>query len=171
MTQSLYDISVPALIRGLENLAHQLGKGAAHAREAGMDPSELVQARLAPDMLTFAGQVQRASDTAKFGAARLSGGSGPSFPDDEATIEDLQARIAGTLEYLRSVPAERIAGGEAREIRFSAGKQELQFTGAEYVRVFLLPNFYFHLVTAYDLLRHKGVPLGKLDFLRGAAQG
>ena len=141
-----------------------------HARETGIDPAELVQARLAPDMLTFAGQVQRASDTAKFGAARLSGGQGPSFPDNEATIEDLQARVGGTLDYLRSVAAERIAGGEAREIRFNAGNQELQFTGADYVRSFLLPNFYFHLAIAHGLLRHKGVPLGKLDYLRGPDQ-
>ena len=171
MTLSLYDISVPALIRGLENLAHQLEKAVIHARDAGMDPDELVQARLAPDMLTLVGQVQRASDTAKFGGARLSGGQGPSFPDDETTLEQLQARIAGTVDYLRSIAADSISGGEAREIRFSAGKQELQFTGADYVRAFLLPNFYFHLATAYGLLRHKGVPLGKLDFLRGAGQG
>ena len=171
MTLSLYDISVPALVRGLENLTHQIDKAVAFAKEAGVDADDFVQARLAPDMLTFAGQVQRASDTAKFGAARLSGGQGPSFPDDETTIGQLQARIANTVEYLRSVSAESIAGGEAREIRFNAGKQELQFTGADYVRTFLLPNFYFHLTTAYGLLRHKGVPLGKLDFLRGAGQG
>lgn len=169
MMLSLYDISIPALVRGLENISHQVDKGIAHARESGMDPAELVQARLAPDMLTFAGQVQRASDTAKFGAARLSGGQAPSFADDETTLEALQARIARTVEYLRSVPAEAIAGQEARDVRFSAGKRELGFTGADYVRLFLLPNFYFHATTAYGLLRHKGVTLGKLDFLRGIA--
>ncbi len=170
MTLSLYDISIPALVRGLENLSHQIGKGIAYARETGMDPGDLVQARLAPDMLSLAGQVQRASDTAKFGAARLSGGQAPSFADDETTPEALQARIARTVEYLYSVPAEAIAGQESRDIRFSAGKRELQFTGADYVRLFLVPNFYFHVTTAYGLLRHKGVPLGKLDFLRGIAR-
>ena len=171
MTLSLYDISVPALVRGLENLSHQIDIAIAHAGDTGMDAGELVQARLAPDMLNFAGQVQRASDTAKFGAARLSGGQAPSFADEETTLDALQARIAATIEYLRSVPAGAIAGQEAREIRFNAGKRELLFTGADYVRAFLLPNFYFHVTVAYALLRHKGVPLGKLDFLRGAARG
>ncbi|MDN5782532.1 MAG: DUF1993 domain-containing protein [Luteimonas sp.] len=167
MTLSLHDIAVPALVRGLQNLSHQIDMALARAAETGIDGADFVQARLAPDMLTFAGQVQRASDTAKFGAARLSGGQAPSFPDDETTLEQLQARIAATVDYLRSVPADAIAGQEAREIRFSAGNRELQFTGADYVRAFLLPNFYFHLATAYGILRHKGVPLGKLDFLRG----
>ena len=167
MTLSLYDISVPALIRGLQNLSHQIDKAAAFARENGVDADDFVQDRLAPDMLTFAGQVQRASDTAKFGAARLSGRQSPSFPDDETTLEQLQARIASTVAYLQGVPAGEIEGQEAREIRFTAGQNELQFSGADYVRTFLLPNFYFHLTTAYGVLRHKGVPLGKLDFMRG----
>src|SRR5690606_34797529 len=161
MSLSLYDISVPALVRGLENLSHQIDRALAHARQAGVDADELVRARLAPDMLDFAGQVQRASDTAKFGAARLSGGQGPSFADDEATMEALQQRIARTVEYLRSVPADAIAGQEAREIRFKARGRELHFSGADYVRSFLLPNFYFHVTIAYALLRHTGVPLGK----------
>lgn len=120
MTISLYEISVPALIRGLQNLSHQIDKAAAFANERGTDANDFVQARLAPDMLTFAGQVQRASDTAKFGAARLSGKSSPSFPDDEVTLEQLQARIEATVDYLASVPADAIVGQEAREIRFSA---------------------------------------------------
>lgn len=168
MTLSLYDISVPALIRGLQNLSHQIDKAVAFARENGVDADDFVQDRLAPDMLTFAGQVQRASDTAKFGAARLSGGQSPSFPDDETTLEQLQARIASTVAYLQGVPAVEIEGQEAREIRFTAGQNALQFSGADYVLTFLLPNFYFHLTTAYGVLRHKGVPLGKLDFMRGA---
>lgn len=170
MTLSLYDASVPALVRGLENLSRQIDKGAAHAREAGIDPVELVQARLAPDMLSLAGQVQRASDTAKFGAARLSQSESPSFPDSETTLDELQARIAKTIDYLRSVPSDRIEDNEDREIRFRAGSRELQFTARDYVRGFLLPNFYFHLTTAYGLLRHKGVPLGKMDYL-GPYQG
>jgi hypothetical protein len=165
MTFSLYDISVPALIRGLENLSRQLDKADAHAREHGVDGTEYVQARLAPDMFTLAGQVQRASDTAKFGAARLSQGDSPGFPDTESTLDELQARVAATVVYLRSVPADRIDGGEAREIRFRAGSRDLHFVAYDYVRNFLLPNFYFHLATAYGLLRYKGIPLGKLDYL------
>lgn len=165
MPLSLYDISVPALISGLENLSTQIDKAIAHARENAIDDAEFVQARLAPDMLTLAGQVQRASDTAKFGGARLSQGQAPSFADEEATLEELKVRIASTIEYLRGVKADSIDGDEGREIRFRAGQRELHFTARDYVRGFLLPNFYFHLTTAYGLLRHKGVPLGKMDYL------
>ena len=166
MALSLHELSVPALIRGLDNLSAQIDKGIAHARENGIDESELVQARLAPDMLTLAGQVQRASDTAKFGGARLSqDAQPPSFADDETTLDALKARIANTIVYLRGIPATSIDGGEQREIRFKAGQRELHFIAHDYVRAFLLPNFYFHLAIAYGLLRHKGVPLGKLDYL------
>ncbi len=165
MALSLYEISVPALIRGLENLSHQIDKAVAHACEHANDDAEYVQARLAPDMLTLAGQVQRASDTAKFGGARLSQSQAPGFEDEEATLEDLKVRIAKTIAYLQSVQADSVDGGEKREIRFKAGPRELSFIGEDYVRNFMLPNFYFHLTTAYGLLRHKGVPLGKLDYL------
>lgn len=165
MTLSLYDLSIPALIRGLENLSRQIDKAAAYANEQGIDGNEYVQTRLAPDMLNLAGQIQRASDTAKFGGARLSQGQAPSFADEEATLDDLKQRIAKTVDYLRSVPADAIAGGEKREIRFKAGPRELHFVAEDYVRDFLLPNFYFHLTTAYGLLRHRGVPLGKMDYL------
>lgn len=165
MALSLYEISVPALIRGLENLSRQIDKAAAYAAEQGIDGKDFVQTRLAPDMLDLAGQVQRASDTAKFGGARLSQDQAPSFADEEATLDDLKARIAKTVEYLRSVPAAAVAGGEKREIRFKAGQRELHFVAEDYVRDFLLPNFYFHLTTAYGLLRHRGVPLGKMDYL------
>jgi len=165
MSLTLYDISIPALIRGLENLSAQIEKAAAYADEQGVSGDDFVQTRLAPDMLNLAGQVQRASDTAKFGGARLSQGQAPSFADEEATLDDLKRRIAMTVDYLRSVPADAIAGGEKREIRFKAGPRELHFVAEDYVRDFLLPNFYFHLTTAYGLLRHRGVPLGKMDYL------
>ncbi|TKR33309.1 DUF1993 domain-containing protein [Luteimonas gilva] len=165
MSLSLYEVSVPALIRGLENLSRQIDKAAAYAQENGLNGDEFVQARLAPDMLSLAGQVQRASDTAKFGGARLSQGQAPSFADEEATLDELKARIAKTVDYLRGVQAKDVDGGDKREIRFKAGQRELQFVADDYVRNYLLPNFYFHLTTAYGLLRHKGVPLGKLDYL------
>lgn len=165
MALSLYEITVPALIRGLENLSRQIDKAVAHACEHSVDDAEYVQSRLAPDMLTFAGQVQRASDTAKFAGARLSQAQAPGFADEEVTLEDLKVRIAKTIDYLRGVQAASVDGGEKREIRFKAGTRELHFTGEDYIRNFVLPNFYFHLTTAYGLLRHKGVPLGKLDYL------
>ena len=166
MPVSLHQLTIPALIRGLENLSRQIDKAAAFAQENGIEQADLVQARLAPDMLTFAGQVQRASDTAKFGGARLSqDAQAPSFADEETTLTQLQERIAKTIAYLRGVPAGTIDGGEQREIRFKAGPRALQFTGVDYALGFLLPNLYFHLTTAYGLLRHKGVPLGKLDYL------
>lgn len=166
MPVSLYQLTVPALIRGLENLSAQIDKASSFVQENGIEQADLVQARLAPDMLTFAGQVQRASDTAKFGGARLSqDAQAPSFADEETTLAQLQERIARTVAYLRGVQAGAIDGGEQREIRFKAGPRELQFSGEDYARSFLLPNFYFHVTTAYGLLRHKGVPLGKLDYL------
>lgn len=171
MALSLYEISVPALIRGLENLSRQIDKAAAYAAEQGIDGNEFVQTRLAPDMLNLAGQVQRASDTAKFGGARLSQGQAPSFADEEVTLDDLKARIAKTIDYLHGVQAGSVDGGEKREIRFKAGPRELHFTGEDYVRNFVLPNFYFHLTTAYGLLRHKGVALGKLDYLGNIQPG
>ncbi|MFK3649689.1 DUF1993 family protein [Lysobacter enzymogenes] len=169
MSLSLYDISVPAFQRGLDVLSHLLDRAVAHAREQGQDPAQLLTGRLAPDMYTLIGQVQSASDAAKFGAARLAGIVPPSFPDDETTLEQLRERIAKTQEFLRSVPAQSMDGQEEREIVIRPGGRELTFVARDYIRGFVLPNFYFHLTTAYGILRHLGVPLGKMDYLRGAA--
>lgn len=169
MSLSLYDISVPAFQRGLDVLSHLLDRAVAHAREQGQDPAQLLTGRLAPDMYTLIGQVQSASDAAKFGAARLAGIAPPSFPDDETTLEQLRERIAKTQEFLRSVPAHSMDGQEEREIVIRPGGRELTFVARDYIRGFVLPNFYFHLTTAYGILRHLGVPLGKMDYLRGAA--
>lgn len=166
---SLYDISVPAFSRGLDTLSHLLDKGAAYADERGIDHSQLIGGRLAPDMYTLIGQVQSASDAAKFGAARLAGIAPPSFADEETTLDELRARIAKTQEFLRSVTPESMDGQEEREIVIRPGGRELKFVARDYIRGFVLPNFYFHLTTAYGILRHQGVPLGKLDYLRGAA--
>lgn len=168
MSFSLYDISVPAFIRGLDTLSHLLDKGAAYADEQGIDPAQLIGGRLAPDMHTLIGQVQSASDAAKFGAARLAGIAPPSFADEETTLDELRARIAKTLEFLRSVSPDSMDGQEEREIVIRPGGRELKFVARDYIRGFVLPNFYFHLTTAYGILRHQGVPLGKLDYLRGA---
>lgn len=165
MALSLYDVSVPVFIRGLGQLTHILDKGLAHAQEAGIDPSELVSARLAPDMFTLAGQVQSASDAAKFGTARLAGVTAPSFADDETTYAQLQARIAKTVDYLQTVDRSLIDGAEEREITMKVRGTELKFPAQRYLLQFSLPNFFFHVTTAYDVLRHSGVPVGKPDYL------
>jgi len=169
MSLSLYDISVPAFQRGLDVLSHLLDQGVAHARAHGQDPAELLTGRLAPDMYTLIGQVQSASDAAKFGAARLAGIAPPSFADTETTLEELRERIAKTQAFLGTVTPQSMDGQEEREIVIRPGGRELKFVARDYIRGFVLPNFYFHLTTAYGILRHHGVPLGKTDYLRGAA--
>lgn len=167
MSLSLYDISVPAFQRGLDVLSHLLEQGVAHARTQGEDPERLLTGRLAPDMYTLIGQVQSASDAAKFGAARLAGIAPPSFADTETTLDELRERIAKTQEFLRTVTPQSMDGQEEREIVIRAGGRELRFVARDYIRGFVLPNFYFHLATAYGILRHLGVPLSKTDYLRG----
>src|SRR5579871_1139586 len=159
MSISLYRASVPVFVRAFGNLSAILKKGEAHGGAA------LVDARLAPDMLTLAGQVQRASDAAKSAAARLSGLDNPSFPDTEKTYAELHARIKKTVDFLQGVKPGQIDGGEQREIVVKAGGRELKFTGLDYLFGFALPNFYFHVTTAYDILRHEGVQLAKMDYL------
>jgi len=165
MALSLYEISVPVFARGLGQLNYILEKGLAHAQAAGTDPSELVNARLAPDMFTLAGQIQSASDAAKFGVARIAGVTAPSFPDTEATYAELQARVTKTIDYLQTVERASIDGFEEREVTMKVRGNELKFTAQRYLLQFSLPNFFFHVTTAYDVLRHNGVPLGKLDYL------
>lgn len=165
MALSFYDISVPVFLRGLGQLGHVLDKGLAHAQSAGIDPIVLVNARLAPDMFTLAGQVQSASDAAKLGTARLAGVTAPSFPDTESSYAELQARVAKTIDYLKTVDRALIDGAEGRELTMKVRGNELRFTAERYLLQFALPNFFFHVATAYDVLRHNGVPIGKLDYL------
>lgn len=165
MPLSMYQASVPVFIRGLNVLAALLEKAAAHAQAAGIDPADLVNARLAPDMYPLSGQVQRASDASKFAAQRLSQGEAPKFADTESTLEQLKQRVADTIAYLQSIKPEQIDGAEARRITLSFGDFKPEFQGDEYLLTFALPNFYFHVTTAYGILRQAGVPIGKLDFL------
>lgn len=166
MALSFYDISVPVFVRGLGQLAHVLDKGLAHAQASGTDPAALFNARLAPDMFTLAGQVQSASDAAKLGTARIAGITAPSFPDTEATYAELQARVAKTIDFLNNgVDRAQVDGAEAREVVMKARGNELKFTAERYLLQFALPNFFFHVTTAYGILRHSGVPVGKLDYL------
>ena len=164
MSVSMYRASIPVLTRSLNNLSAILEKASAHAAAGNIDPAGLVNARLAPDMLTLAGQIQRASDSAKGAAARLAGIENPSFADDETTFADLQERIAKTRRFLEGVSAEQIDGSATRTIEINLGAK-MTFRGDDYLLNFALPNFYFHVTTAYDILRHSGVPVGKMDYL------
>lgn len=162
MSLSMYQASVPVLLRGFKNLSAVLRKG-----EAYPGSEDFVAARLAPDMFPLAGQIQRASDTAKGCAARLAGITAPSMPDEEKTFADLQERINKTVAFLESVKPEQIDGSEKKPIELKAGPNTLNFTGESYLLTFVIPNFFFHVTTAYDILRHRGVALGKMDYLRG----
>lgn len=165
MALSMYDLSVPVFIRGLGQLSYVLDKGQAHATAQGIDTETLVNARLAPDMFTLAGQVQSASDASKLGAARLAGITAPSFPDTETTYEELQARVAKTLEFLETIDRASIDGFERRDVVVKNRRGEMHFTADRYLLQFALPNFFFHVTTAYGVLRHSGVPVGKMDYL------
>jgi hypothetical protein len=169
MSASLYSISIETFVPMLGTLSQLLDKGAAYAREKNLDPAQLVNARLAPDMFTLAQQVQVTCDQAKFAAARLTGREPPRFEDNEKTMDELKARIAKTLDYLKTAPESAFAGAEERKISFPLpGDMTVEMSGFQYVRDWILPNFYFHLVTTYDILRHVGVPLGKFDYMAHA---
>jgi hypothetical protein len=167
MPLSMYQASIPVFIRMLNNLSAILDKAAAHAEAKKIDPAVLIRDRLAPDMLPFSFQVQTATDVAKGCAARLAGIEAPSFADTESTFPELKERVAKTLAFLQSVSAAQIDGSEERPITLKLRVGEMQFQGQGYLLHFALPNFYFHLTTAYAILRHNGVELGKGDFLGG----
>lgn len=167
MALSMYDVSIPALVRGLNNLSAVLDKSDAHARAQGIDPAELVRARLRDDMYALDAQVQRASDTAKGCGARLAGIEVPSFVDTETTFAELRARIGKTIDFLKTIQPAQLDGSESRTIELPLRDGVMTFDGKSYLVGFALPNFYFHTTTAYDILRHKGVPLGKMDYLGG----
>lgn len=168
MSFSIYDASVPVLARGLANLSGILDKAVAQANAEGRPLAELIEARLAPDMRPFPFQIQSASDTAKGCAARLAGVAPPAMADTETTFAELQQRIAGTIAFLETIRPEQLAGAEDRTIVMKFPSGDHTFTGRSYLTGFALPNFYFHVTTAYALLRHKGIAIGKLDYL-GAA--
>ena len=165
MALSMYEVSVPVFIRSLRNLSAILDKGVSHAKAEGTDPAELVQTRLFPDMEPLSAQVQRASDAAKGCVARLAGIEVPSFPDNETTFADLKARIDKTIAFLQEVRPEQFEGSETRTVELKLRVGPLTFDGKSYLLGFVLPNFYFHVTTAYDILRHKGVQIGKMDYL------
>lgn len=161
------DSPVPLFSRTLSALSNILARAEAHAAERKIDPAVLLQARLYPDMLPLARQVMIATDHAKGMAARLTGTENPRFEDVETTFPDLRARIGRTLDFLGAIPADAFRDADARPVHIKAGPRELDFAGADYLRIWAIPNFYFHVTTAYNILRHNGVPLGKTDFLTG----
>lgn len=168
MALSMHSASVPIYLTMLGNLSKWLDKAVAHAQAKKFDPDTLLTARLAPDMLSLAKQVQIACDTAKFGVARLAGIEAPAFEDKETSITQLQERIARTVVFVQGVPAGQVDGTEGKAVSVPVrGRDPLQFTGEQYLKHFALPNFFFHVTTAYALLRHNGVELGKADYLRG----
>jgi uncharacterized protein len=165
MTLSIYSATVPVLTRQLTSLLAILDKAEAYAAERKFDVNNFVESRLAPDMLTFKFQIQSASDHAKFIVARLAGKAAPSWPDDEKTFEDLKARIGKALDYVKSFTESDLSGGDDRDVTLRIGGQERTIKGDAYFLGRGLPNFYFHVTTAYAILRKGGVPIGKGDFL------
>ena len=168
MALSLYDASIPGYVLMLKNLAALLDKAEAHAKAAGVDPATYLEARITADMAPLTRQIQMASDAAKGGAARLARVDAPSMPDVETTIPELKQRIAKTIAFLETIKPEQVNGDEERTIELKLPNRTMTFTAKDFLFTFSMPNFLFHVTTAYGVLRNKGVPLGKMDYLAGA---
>ncbi len=167
MATDLYALTAPVFVRALNNLDKILDKGRAFAAEKGIPERELLDGRLIGDMGNLISQIQRASDSAKGCMVRLGGVENVVMEDNEATFDDLKARIAKTIEFVKSVPADAINGKEDAEVVLKFPNGEFKFAGRDYLLGFVQPNFYFHVTTAYAILRMKGVQIGKMDFLGG----
>lgn len=164
---TIYESFVPPLSHALKSLSKILTKAEAHAAAKKIDPAVLLQSRLYPDMFPLIRQVQIATDHARRGAARLSGQEPAPVADTETSFAELRARIDSTLAILAALTPESFAGAEDRTVSFKAGPIDLSFKGANLVSFWSLPNFYFHMTTAYAILRHNGVEIGKGDFMGG----
>lgn len=165
MALNMYQASVPVFLQTLNALSAILTKAAAHAETKKIDPTVLITARLAPDMHPLARQIQMVSDQAKGSAARLAGVDVPSFQDTEATFPELQQRITKTIDFVKSLKPAQFEGAEDRDVTLTLGGQKVSWKGGIYLFHFVFPNFFFHASTAYDILRHNGVEIGKRDFL------
>ena len=165
MSLSMYDASAPRFARMLRNLDAILARAQSHAAVKKIDPAVLLGARLFPDMLPMIKQVQIATDHAKGAVARLAGAEPPRYEDTEQSFDELRARIAKTIAFVESLSPEKIDGSEQRPIALRVGGKDWSFTGQDYLLGFALPNFHFHLVTAYNILRHNGIEIGKGDYL------
>jgi uncharacterized protein len=164
---TIYDASVPPMAHMLGSFHAILGKAEAHAKEKGENVDSYLELKLAPDMLPLTAQVRIATDMAKGGAARLAGVEVPKYEDDETTVAQLKDRLTKTIAFLKSLDAAKFAGAEDREIHLKFPTREMHFSGKDYLNNFVLTNVYFHITTGYDILRNKGVLLGKQDFLSG----
>jgi len=168
MSNSVHDLVIATMLRSLRNLDAIVGKAEAYVgADEHLDAETLLHARLYPNMRPFLFQVQVATDTAKGAAARLAGRPVPSWPDDEKTFADVHARLGKAIDFLAGFTPADFEGAETRPIELKLGPHEMQFDGKSYVATFALPNFFFHVTTAYDILRHNGVPIGKTDCLGG----
>ncbi|RWA74781.1 DUF1993 family protein [Mesorhizobium sp. M1C.F.Ca.ET.193.01.1.1] len=165
MTISMYDISVAVFSARLKALASVLSLAEQNAADRKIDPQVFLTARLAPDMFALTRQVQIATDHAKGAPSRLAGREVPKYEDNESSFEELQARITKTLDHLATFSAADLDGSEARTIELRLAGREVSMSGLQYLLNAAMPNFYFHVTTAYDILRHNGVPLGKATFL------
>ena len=162
---NMFDTSIAPLKRALNNLSHILKKGEAHAEAKSIEHTVLLNARLFPDMYPLIRQVQIATDMSKGGAARLAGLEVPKYEDNEISFADLQARVAKTLAFIDTIKPAQLENAENRAVTIMVRKVDLHFTGQAYLFDWVLPNVYFHVTTAYNILRHNGVELGKPDFL------
>ena len=165
MTISIYNVTIPVWKRFLDNLSNLLNKAIVYADAKKIDHSVLLNARLFPDMFPLTRQVQIASDNAKFGAARLAGIEAPKFADDETNFAELQARITKTIAFLDTITPQQLEGSENRDIVLVIHDTKQEMKGLQYLLDRVQPNFYFHITTAYNILRHNGVEIGKRDFL------
>ncbi len=165
MKISMYALSHDVFRKSLTQLQHVMDKGVASAKARNFDPNVFVSLRLAPDMLPFSKQVQLTSDFAKNSMARLAGIDPPKFEDNETTLDELLARVKKTIDYLGTVPASALEGSETRDIKIPLRDRTLEMKGLPFLQHWALPNFFFHHVTAYNVLRHNGVDIGKRDYL------
>lgn len=161
----LYDISIAPLLRNLDNLKHILQQGEAYAEQKKVAPEVLLNSRLAVDMYPLSRQVQLVSDMSKGVGARLAGVEMPQYEDNETSFDMLYARIDKTVAFLSHIQPAQLEGAENKEVVLTIRKVDLTFTGLDYLQKWAMPNVYFHTTTAYNILRHSGVPLGKTDYL------
>lgn len=162
---SFYDACVPAFLQILNSLTGILAKAEAHCKAKNIQPDVLLGARLYPDMLPLTKQIQIASDFAAKSCARLTGSEVPAVPDTEKSFDELKARLAKTVDYVKAFKPTQFDGADAKEVTFPAGPNTMTMKGQQFLSHFALPNFYFHAATAHDILRHSGVEIGKRDFL------
>ncbi|MFJ1269648.1 DUF1993 family protein [Legionella lytica] len=165
MSFSMYELTIPVMLRNLGILSEYMDKAAAYAIEKNIDPSVLINTRLAPDMLPLSGQIQRFSDNCKGGVAKLAGIPSPRFPDTESTFAELKERLTKTAGFLQDIKPELLNGDDNRLLEIKVRQESISVSARTYLLSMLLPNIFFHLTTTHDILRHNGMDVGKMDYL------